>query len=86
MAGSFWFGGIVTNVTVGSGGNCSLAPATQMLTCSLGPIAIGAFGPTVEFDVSALAEETPPHYLPVFLAGLNGFANGPETFARLQVD
>jgi hypothetical protein len=85
LTGSFWFGGTITSVRVGAGGVCNLTASTQALTCDLGPVAVGAFAPTLSFDVSALREETAPHYLPVFLGGLNGFANGPEVFARLQV-
>lgn len=86
LSGSFWYGGEVSNISVGLGGNCSLAQPTQMLTCNLGAIPVGAFGPTVQFDVSALPQEAAPHCLPVFLGGLNGFVNGPEMFARLQID
>lgn len=86
LSGSFWFGGRVLNVSIGAPGNCSLTPATQQLVCQLGAIAVGAFGPTLDFDVSVLSEETSPHYLPYFLAGLNGFENGPETFGRVEVE
>ena len=85
LSGSFWFGGLATNVTVAAPGKCELNKETQQLVCDLGPVAIGAWAPTVNFDVSALAAETAPHYLPYFLAGLNGFANGPETFGRVEV-
>ena len=85
LSGSFWFGGRVSNVTVGAPGKCSLTESTEQLVCNLGAIAVGAWGPTMEFDVSVLADETAPHYLPYFLAGLNGFDNGPETFGRAEV-
>lgn len=85
LTGSFWYGGIISNVRVGAGGVCNVTAPVQALNCDLGPVAVGAFAPTLSFDVSALREETPPHYLPVFLGGLNGFINGPEVFARLQV-
>ena len=85
LSGSFWYGGIVTNVSVGAPGNCTLVPATQQLVCELGAVAVGAFGPTVSFDVSVLSAETAPHYLPFFIAGLDGFDEGPETFGRAEV-
>ena len=82
LAASFWFGGTVINV---KGPNCTVTAATQQLTCDLGPVPIGGYAPTVSFNVTALMAETPPHYLPVFMSGLNGFDNGPETFGRLQI-
>jgi hypothetical protein len=85
LSGSFWFGGRVSNVTITAPGKCALSPATQQLVCDLGAIAVGAWGPTMQFDVDVLAAETAPHYLPYFLAGLNGFDNGPETFGRVEV-
>ena len=82
FTGSFWYGGTVRNV---KGPNCNVTAATQIISCDLGPVPIGGFAPAVSFDVTTLKAETPPHYLAMFLGGLNGFDNGPECFSRLQV-
>lgn len=85
LSATAWYGSVFSNVSVGRGGNCTLAAATQVLDCRLGAIAVGAWGPYVAFDVSVPAGETPPHCLPFFLGGLGGFDHGPETFARMEV-
>jgi hypothetical protein len=82
LAASFWFGGVVSNVTAPY--PCNTSAAGQLI-CDLGALGIGQWSSLVVFHVAvpAAAIAGPLSY---FIGGRDGFANGPESFGRIEVD
>ena len=79
MSGSFWYAGAV----VTDDARCHVN-ASYLLTCELGSLQLGQWAPPVSFEVTVPAEAVPGP-LPYFLGGQGGFANGPESFGRIEV-
>ena len=82
MSASFWFGGVVSNLSSSYGSGCTITPG--LLTCNIGTLTIGQWGHPIAFSVAvpATASAGP---LPYFIGGRRSFANGPEMFGRIEV-
>ena len=82
MSASFWFGGVVSNLSSSYGSGCTIT--LGLLTCNIGALTIGQWGYAIAFSVAvpATASAGP---LPYFIGGRDGFDNGPEMFGRIEV-